>query len=118
MSVPVDKYLGRFINYLAQTLCIKRIHYERNKMAKKKAPFVKQVRQTKARAFINKLAPKHEKISCTELANVDGTQVETVDINSRYKNDDFGGCYRCTLMSVLNLAVAGEMEQQKDEDEE
>lgn len=86
-------------------------------MAKQKAPYVAPVAQTKARAFVNKLAPTHDKISCTEAGVRDGAQVETVDMNSRYADHDHGGCYRCTLMSVLNLAVAGEMAPPEDDEE-
>lgn len=86
-------------------------------MAKIKAPYVQPVPQTKARAFVNKLAPTHDKISCSETAASVGSQVETIDLNSRYADHDHGGCYRCTLMAVLNLAVAGEMAPEEEDEE-
>lgn len=87
------------------------------KSPKKKAPHLEPVPQTKARAYVNKLAPNHEKNSCSEVAEKDGAQVETISMNSRYASDDFGGCYRCTLMEVLNLAASGEMAPEKDEED-
>ena len=87
-------------------------------MPKANAEIKASKRVTKAREFINTLAPSHEKISCSEAAKVQGGQrVETVEINSRFASDDFGGCYRCTLMAVHNRAVAGELADEKDEDE-
>lgn len=87
-------------------------------MPKANAEIKVSKRVTKARAFINKLAPLHEKISCSEAAKVQGGQrVETIEINSRFASDDFGGCYRCTLMAVHNHAVAGELADEEDEDE-
>lgn len=81
---------------------------------KVKAP----ARITKAQQFVNKLAPTHDKISCSEKAEVEGgPRVETVEINSRYASHDFGGCYRCTLMAVLNYAVKGELADEEDDEE-
>jgi hypothetical protein len=65
---------------------------------------------TKAIAYIDKIAPEHERISCSEL-NGDKSAP-----NARYKADDFGGCYRCTLMQVHNLAMSGEEAEDDDDD--
>lgn len=87
-------------------------------MPKAKARIKAPTRITKAREFINTLAPTHEKISCSDAAKVQGGQrVETIELNSRFASDDFGGCYRCTLMAVHNFAVAGELAEEKDEDD-
>jgi hypothetical protein len=41
-------------------------------------------------AYINTLAPDHDKTSCSDAHA----------INGRYSSTDFGGCYRCTLLSA------------------
>ncbi len=85
-------------------------------MAKSKKNQPSPAPLTTAMAFINKLAPTHEKISCGE--NAKANPPDTTAINSRYAADDFGGCYRCTLMEVHNLAVSGELAPPADEDED
>ena len=40
--------------------------------------------------YIDKIAPTHDKMSCDD----------TNAYNARYKEDDFGGCYRCTLIKA------------------
>lgn len=42
--------------------------------------------------YIDKLAPKHCKTSCRD----DNAA------NARYSEDDFGGCYRCTLIAAAS----------------
>jgi hypothetical protein len=51
--------------------------------------------------YINKIAPDHCKTSCDD---------EHV-LNARYKEDDFGGCYRCTLLEAAS-------EENKEQDDE
>lgn len=43
--------------------------------------------------YINKVAPSHDKTSCSD---------ENPSSNARYKSDDFGGCYRCTLLTAAD----------------
>ena len=82
-------------------------------MANKKQPMPPPL--TAAMAFINKIAPTHEKISCGENAKTNPP--DTTAINSRYAADDMGGCYRCTLMEVHNLAVSGALAPEEDEED-
>jgi hypothetical protein len=42
------------------------------------------------RDYIERVAPEHDKTSCSD-AN---------PCNARYKDDDFAGCYRCTLLKA------------------
>lgn len=51
--------------------------------------------------YVNKIAPHHDKVSCRDT-NPSG--------NARYKRDDFGGCYRCTILKAVQLAVIVERE--------
>jgi hypothetical protein len=44
--------------------------------------------------YINKVAPIHEKNSCSDAD----------PCNARYAADDFGGCYRCTLLEAARPA--------------
>lgn len=41
-------------------------------------------------SYINTVAPEHNKTSCTDENRN----------NARYGADDFGGCYRCTLLEA------------------
>lgn len=43
--------------------------------------------------YINEIAPEHDKNSC------DDKHVN----NGRYASDDFGGCYRCTLLEAARV---------------
>jgi hypothetical protein len=45
--------------------------------------------------YIDTVAPTHERLSCTD----------TSPCNSRYAPDDFGGCYRCTLLAARRQGI-------------
>ena len=80
-------------------------------MAKKKS-FVR----TTARAYIDKIAPNHTRNSCTPETAFD-LVTETISMNAMYKEDDGGGCLRCTLMHVHNLTLKNEPAPEEDEDD-
>jgi len=50
----------------------------------------------KALEFIDNVAPYHDQTGCDD-ANP-GSE-------ARFAPDDFGGCYRCTIMRAVELAV-------------
>ena len=54
--------------------------------------------------YINKVAPRHDRTSCSDES----------PSNARYKEDDFGGCYRCTLLRAAS-PVNTEDESEDDE---
>jgi hypothetical protein len=58
--------------------------------------------------YIDTIAPEHNKTSCNDRNRN----------NARYSADDFGGCYRCTLLEAAqsaNLSLVGQIdgEEQK-----
>jgi hypothetical protein len=71
-----------------------------------------------ARAYVNTLAPTHERTSCSEAAEKDGgPRIEQVTMNARFSDSDFGGCYRCTLMRVMVDALEGKLAPEEDDEE-
>lgn len=79
-------------------------------------PKQKHFVRTTARAYIDKIAPNHSRTSCTPDSALD-VITETTDINAMYKEDDGGGCLRCTLFNVHNLTLKNEPAPEKDEEE-
>lgn len=55
-------------------------------------------------SYINKVAPQHCKTSCDDHSAA----------NARYSDSDFGGCYRCTLIS----AARSDVEEEEPEEPE
>lgn len=47
-------------------------------------------------AFVDKVAPYHDRTGCKE---------DDPASEARFSHDDFGGCYRCTIMRAVQLAV-------------
>lgn len=78
---------------------------------KKEKPFVR----TTARAYIDKIAPTHSRNSCTP--SDEDVKTETTSMNAQYSESDGGGCFRCTLFEVHNLALKNEPAPEEDEDE-
>jgi len=50
----------------------------------------------KALEFIDKVAPYHDRTGCDDT---------NPGSEARFAPDDFGGCYRCTIMRAVELAV-------------
>lgn len=53
-------------------------------------------------SYINMVAPQHCKTSCDDHSAA----------NARYSESDFGGCYRCTLIS----AARSDVDEEEPED--
>lgn len=49
-----------------------------------------------AMEYVNKVAPHHDRTHCRE---------DNPNIEARFAPDDFGGCYRCTILHAVQLAV-------------
>jgi len=46
--------------------------------------------------FVDKVAPYHDRTGCSD---------DNPSREARFAPDDFGGCYRCTIMRAVELAV-------------
>jgi hypothetical protein len=86
--------------------------FKGNAMPKKKE---KAFVRTTARAYIDKIAPNHSRNSCTPDSAFD-VVTETIDMNAMYKEGDGGGCLRCTLWNVHNLALKNEPAPEEDDE--
>lgn len=46
--------------------------------------------------YVNKVAPHHDRTGCRD---------DDPGSEARFAPDDFGGCYRCTILHAVQLAV-------------